>query len=108
MLFGRAGATVGDEVLDGYDHGQGFDLAGDAASGLVWVEVGNLPETGEDLFAVECLLATLLGFLLRLLLLRGGAVLQHVGTNTGLGFGVGGRVGREAGGFRGFAVSYGS
>ena len=48
------------------------------------------------------------GFLLDELLLNGGAVLEHVGADTGLGFGVGGGVGVEADGFGGLTVGHGS
>ncbi len=47
-------------------------------------------------------------FLVHQLFLDGGAVLDHVGADAGLGFGVGGGFGIEAGGFRGTAVSHGS
>ena len=40
--------------------------------------------------------------------LHGGAVLEHVGADPGLGFGVGGGVGVEADGFGGTTVGHGS
>ena len=41
-------------------------------------------------------------------MLHGGAVLEHVGADTGFGFGVGGRVGVEADGFGGMTVGHGA
>ena len=99
---------VGDEVLHGHDHGEGPDLAGDAASGHFGAEVGDFPEAGQYLFAVQVQPALSFGFLLDELLLNGGAVLEHVGADTGLGFGVGGGVGVEADGFGGMTVGHGA
>ena len=48
------------------------------------------------------------GLLLDELLLHGGAVLEHEGADTGLGFGVGGGVGVEADGFSGLTVGHGA
>jgi hypothetical protein len=45
------------------------------------------------LFAVQIQPAESIGLLLDELLLHGGAVLKHVGADTGFGFGVGGGVG---------------
>ena len=53
FLLRRPGGAVRDEVLHGYDHGEGLDLAGDAASGHLGAEVGDFPKTGQYLFAVE-------------------------------------------------------
>ena len=44
FLLRTDGATVGDEVFHGYDHGEGLDLSGNAASGHIWAEVGDFPE----------------------------------------------------------------
>ena len=48
------------------------------------------------------------GILLNELLLDGGPMLEHVGADTRLGFGVGGGVGGEADGFGGTTVGHGS
>ena len=48
------------------------------------------------------------GFLLDELLLHGGAMLEHEGADTGLGFGVGGGVGVEADSFCGTTVGHGA
>jgi hypothetical protein len=50
------------------------------------------------LFAVQVQPMQSVGLLLDELLLHGGSVLEHVGADTGLGFGVGGGVGVEADG----------
>jgi hypothetical protein len=42
------------------------------------------------------------------LLLHGSAVVEHVGADTGLGFGVGGGVGVEVDGFGGTTVGHGA
>jgi len=54
-------------------------------------EVGDFPEAGQDLAAAQVEPAQFLGILLDELLLHGGAMLQHVGSDARLGFGVGGR-----------------
>jgi DDE family transposase len=105
--FGRGdGETVGDEVLHGHDHREGLDLAGNAASSHFGAEVDDFPEAGQYLFAVQVQPAQSLGLLLDELLLHGGAVLEHVGADTGFGFSVGGGVGVEADGFGGMTVGH--
>jgi len=94
--------------LHGDDHGDGLDLAGDAASGHFGAEVGNFPEAGQNSFAVQVQPVQSVGLLLDELLLHGGAVLEHVGADTGFGFGVGGGVGVEADGFGGMTVGHGA
>jgi hypothetical protein len=101
--------------LHGDDHGEGLDLAGYAASGHFGAEVGDFPETGEYLFAVQVQPVQSVhgtpgqvGLLLDELLLHGGAVLKHVCADTGLGFGVGGGVGVEADSFGGMTVGHGA
>jgi hypothetical protein len=103
FLPGGAGATVRDQAFDGHDHLEGFDLAGDAATGHFGAQFGDFPETVQDLFAALFLLTQSfrrtpgqVGFLIEELLLHGGTVLEHVGADTGFGFGVGGGVGVEA------------
>ena len=120
FLFRRGGetvngGTVGDEVLHGHDHGEGLDLAGNAASGHLGAEIGDFPEAGQYLFAVQVQPALSfhgtpgqVSLLLDELLLHGGAVLEHEGADTGLGFGVGGGVGVEADGFSGLTVGHGA
>jgi hypothetical protein len=115
FLLGGAGATVRDQAFDGHDHGEGLDLAGDAATGKFGAHFGDLPEAIQDLFAAQFLPALSLhgkagqvGFLIEELLLHGGTVLEHVGADTGLGFGVGGGVGVEAHGLSGIPVGHGS
>jgi hypothetical protein len=71
-------------------------------------EVGDFPEAGQYLFAVQVQAAQSLCLLLDELSLHGGAVLKHVGADTGFGFGVGGRVGVEADGFGGMTVGHGA
>jgi hypothetical protein len=63
---------------------------------------------GQYLFSVQAQPAQSLGLLLNELLLHGGAVLEHVGADAGLGFGVGGGVGVEADAFGGTTVGRGS
>src|ERR1700689_747843 len=53
-------------------------------------------------------LAGQVGLLVDELLLHGGAVLEHVVADTGLGFGVGGGVGVEADSFGGMTVGHGA
>jgi hypothetical protein len=105
LLRGK-GATVGDEVLHGHDHGEGFDLAGNAASGHFGAEVGDFPEAVQYFFAVQVQAALSFGVLLDELLLHGGAVLEHVGADPGFGFCVGCRVGVQADGFSGLTVGH--
>ena len=50
-------AAVRNEAFDGYDHGKGLDLAGDAASGHFGAEIGQFPEPGQDLVATKVQLA---------------------------------------------------
>jgi hypothetical protein len=116
----RHSAAIRDQAFDGHDHGEGLDLAGNAASGHLGAEVGDFPEAGQDLFAAQVQpalfvhgtlrgkpgLAGQVGILLDELLLNGGTVLEHVGADTGLGFGVGGGVGVETDGFGGATVSH--
>jgi hypothetical protein len=101
--------------LHGHDHGEGLDLSGNAASGHIGAEVGDFPEAFQYLFAVQIQAAQTVhgapgqvGLLLDELLLDGGAVLEHVGADTGLGFGVSGGVGVEADGFGGLTVGHGA
>jgi len=68
----------------GHDHGEGLDLAGNAAAGHFGGELGDFPEAVQDLFAALFLPALSVWFLLDELLLQGGPVLEHVGANTGL------------------------
>src|ERR1700693_1708785 len=69
---------------------------------------GDFPEAGQYLFAVQVQPVQSLGLLLDELLLHGGAVLEHVGADTGFGFSVGGGVGVEADGFGGTTVGHGA
>jgi hypothetical protein len=83
-------------------------LASNAAAGHFGGQVGDFPEAVQDLFAAQFPPALALNFLIEELFMRGGTVLEHVGTNTGLGFGVGGSVGVEARGLGRIAVGHGS
>ena len=44
FLLRGEGATVGEEVLHGRDHGEALDLTGNAAAGHFGAEVGEFPE----------------------------------------------------------------
>jgi hypothetical protein len=55
FLLGGAGATVRDQAFDGHDHGEGLDLAGDAAAGHLGAHFGDLPKAVQDLFAAQFL-----------------------------------------------------
>ncbi len=76
--------------MHGHDHGDGLDLSGNAASCYFGAEVGDFPETGQYLFAVQVQTVQSLrgapgqvGLLLDELLLDGGTVLEHVGADLG-------------------------
>ena len=81
---------------------------GNAASGHPGAEVGDFPEAGEYLFAIQVRRPLPFGLLLGKRLLDGGAVLEHVGPDTRFGFGVSGGVGVEADGFGGLTVGHGA
>jgi hypothetical protein len=100
--------AIRDQAFDGHDQGEGLDLGGHAVASHFGVEVGNVPETGQDSVAAHVEPAEFLGILLDNLLLYGGAMLKHPGADTRLGFGVGGGVGVEADGIRGLTVGRGS
>ena len=108
--MGRGGGIHSgrNQAFDGYDHRKSLDLAGDDASGHFVAKIGQFPEPGQDLVATKVQLAQPFGFLVHQLFLNGGAVLDHVGANAGLGFGVGGGFGIETDGFCGAAVIHGS
>jgi hypothetical protein len=53
FLLRGNGETVGDEVFHRHDHGEGLDLTGNATSGHIGAEVGDFPEAGQNLFAVQ-------------------------------------------------------
>ena len=112
FLLGGRGATVvvaiRDQAFDGDDHGEGFDLGGHAVSSHVGVQVGDFPEAGQDSFAALIQPALLLKFLLQEAIMRGRPVLEHVGADPGFGFGVGGGVGVETGGFGSLVVDHSS
>jgi hypothetical protein len=108
FVLGGAGATVGDQAFDGHDHGDGLDLAGDAAAGYFGAQFGDFPETIQDLFAALFQPAPSFRFLIEELLLHGGTVLEHVGADTGLRFGVSRGVGVKAHGLGGVPVGHGS
>ena len=97
-----------DQSFDGYDHRKSLDLAGDDASGHLAAKIGQFPETGQDLVATKVQPAQPFGFLVHQPFPDGGAVLNHVGADARLGFGVGGGVGIEADSFRSAAVIHGS
>src|ERR1700735_10075 len=92
--------SIRDQSFDGHDHGDGLHLGGHAVAGPFGFHVGNIPETGEDLVATCVEPAEVLRVLLYELLLNGGTVLKHPVADSRLGFGVGGSIGVEAGGFR--------
>ena len=113
LVFGSESAAVvggsrGDQAFDGDDHGEGLDLRGSAIAGHFGVQIGDLPEAGQDPVSGQAASAQFLGFLLDEPLLDGGAMLKHVGAHTRLGFEVGGGIGVKAGGFCGMTVGYGS
>ena len=97
-----------DQTFDGYDHRKSLDLAGDGASGHFVAEIGQFPEPGQDLVATQVQLAQPFGFLVHQPFPDGGAVLDHVVADAGLGLGVGSGVGIETDGFCGAAVIHGS
>ena len=70
--------------------------------------MGDFPEARQYLLAVRTEAGQWLGLLLQGLLLDGGGVLEHVGADTGFGFGVGGRVGVEADSLGGLTVGHGA
>ena len=108
----RTGAAIRlpirDQAFDGDDHGEGFHLGGHAVSSHVGVQVGDFPEAGQDSLAAQVQPALLLSFLLHEAIMQGGPVLEHVGADPGFGFGVGGGVGVETGGFGGLTVGHSS
>jgi hypothetical protein len=115
FVLGGGGATVRDQAFDGHDHGEGFDLAGNAVACHFGAQFGDFPEAVQDLFAALFVLAQSLrgtagevGVLFEELLLHGGTVLEHVGADTRFGLGVGGGVGVEADGLGGGMVGHGS
>jgi hypothetical protein len=108
LRCGWGKAAVGNQSFDGYDHRKSLDLAGDDASGHFVAKIGQFPEPGQDLVATKVQLAQPFGFLVYQPFLDGGAVLDHVGADAGLGFGIGGGVGIEADSFRSAAVIHGS
>jgi hypothetical protein len=108
LVLGLGMAAVGDQAFDGYDHGHGFNLAGDAAPGGFRAQIGQFPEPGQGLVATQVAPAQGFDFLVYELCRDGGAVFFHVGADARFGFGVGRGVGVKTGCFRGFAVSHGS
>jgi hypothetical protein len=112
FLLGGRGATVvvaiRDQAFDGDDHGESLDLGGHAVSSHVGVQVGDFPEPRQDSFAALIQPALLLRFLLQEAIVHGGPVLEHVGADPGVGFGVGGGVGVETGGFGSLTVGHSS
>jgi hypothetical protein len=112
LVLGGDGASgrmaIWDQAFDGDDHRKGLDLGGHAVASPFGVQVGDFPETGQDLVAAHVESAEFLGILLDELLLNGGTVLEHVGADTRLGFGVGGGIGVETDGFCGLTVGHGS
>jgi hypothetical protein len=112
FLLGGRGATVvvaiRDQAFDGDDHGEGLDLGGHAVSSHVGVQVGDFPEAGQDSLAALIQPALLLKFLLHEAIMHGRPVLEHVGADPGVGFGVGGGVGVETGGFGSLTVGHSS
>jgi hypothetical protein len=59
---------IWDQAFDGDDHGESLDLGGHAVASPFWVQVGDIPETGQDSVAghvdPEGFLGILLGELL--------------------------------------------
>src|SRR6202012_2018199 len=108
VLLRRGGVTGGDEVFHGDDHGEGLDLSVNAASGHFRAEAGDFPEAVQYFFAVQAEASSSFHLLLNELLLHGGAMLEHVGTDTWLGLSVSGGVGVEASSFGGLTVGHGS
>jgi hypothetical protein len=53
FLLGGAGAAVRDQAFYGHDHGEGLDLAGDAATGHFGAHFRDFPEAVQDLFAAQ-------------------------------------------------------
>ena len=104
----RNSAAIRDQAFDGHDHCEGLDLAGNAAAGHFGAQVGDFPESGQNLLAAQILPAQFLGILLDELLLNGGPMLKHIGTDTRLGFGVGSGIGVKTDGFGGTTVGHGS
>jgi hypothetical protein len=100
--------AIRDEAFDGDDHGEGLDLGGHAVAGPFGFHVGDFPEAGQDLVAAYTEPAEFPGILLDELLLNGGTVLEHVGADTGFGFGVGGGIWVETGGLGGTTIVHGS
>jgi hypothetical protein len=64
VFLGGAGAAVRDQAFDGHDHGEGFDLAGDAATGHLGAHLRDFPEAIQNLFAAQILPALSLRFLI--------------------------------------------
>ena len=104
--WGRA--AVWNQSLDSYDHRESLDLAGDDAPGRFVAESGQFPEAGQDLVATKVQPAQPVGFLIHQLFPDGGTVLEHVGADARLGFGIGGGFGVKTDGFRGATVIHGS
>ena len=73
-----------------------------------WLRVASSQSRVEDPVATDVQLAQRVGLLLDELLLDGGSVVEHVGADTGFGFGVGGGVRVEACGFSGLTVGHGA
>jgi hypothetical protein len=67
-----------------------------------WLRVAS-SQAGQDLVATKVQLTQPVGFPVHQPFLNGGAVLDHVGADAGLGFGVGGGFGIETDGFCGAA-----
>jgi hypothetical protein len=63
---------------------------------------------GQDLVATQVQPAQSVGFLIHQPFLNGGTVLDHVGADAGLGFGIGGGFGVKTDGFCGATVIHGS
>jgi hypothetical protein len=101
-------AAIWNQAFDGYDHRESLDLAGDGAPRRFVAKSGEFPEAVQYLVATNVELAQAVGFLVHQSFADGGAVLNHVGADAGLGFDVGGGFGVETNGFCGAAVSHGS
>jgi hypothetical protein len=69
---------------------QSPDLSGDDASGRFVAKIAQFPGPGQDLVAAKVQFAQTFGVLVHQPFPHGGAVLDHVGADAGLGFGVGG------------------